>query len=92
MPLAARVGDQTAHPGVVAGPGEPTVLIEGLPAARTTDTHTCSIPPPTGPHSPTTFSRGSQTVSIGGASALRLGDQSGCGSPVISSAQRVVIG
>jgi hypothetical protein len=29
MPAAARVGDATGHPGVVTGPGVPTVLIGG---------------------------------------------------------------
>lgn len=34
MPPAARVGDLTAHPGVVTGPGVATVLIGGMPAAQ----------------------------------------------------------
>ncbi|AXH95496.1 hypothetical protein DV701_04545 [Ornithinimicrobium avium] len=33
MPSAARVGDPTSHGGVVVGPGVPTVLVGGLPAA-----------------------------------------------------------
>jgi hypothetical protein len=31
MPLAARVGDPTLHPGAVGPPGVPTVLICGQP-------------------------------------------------------------
>ncbi|MGH9281529.1 MAG: PAAR domain-containing protein, partial [Acidimicrobiales bacterium] len=31
MPPAARLGDPTGHPGVVTGPGVPTVLIGGRP-------------------------------------------------------------
>ena len=30
MPPAARVGDPTNHPGVVTGPGVPTVLVGGM--------------------------------------------------------------
>ena len=46
MPPAARVGDMTGHPGVITGPGVPTVLIGGMPAAVVGDLHTCSFPPP----------------------------------------------
>ncbi len=42
---AARVGDPTAHGGVIAGPGAPTVLIGGMPAARQGDMATCTGPP-----------------------------------------------
>ena len=48
MPPAARVGDMTAHPGVITGPGVATVLIGGMPAAVVGDLHTCSFPPPAG--------------------------------------------
>ena len=37
MPPAARVTDASAHPGMITGPGVPTVLIGGLPAARQGD-------------------------------------------------------
>ena len=33
MPAAARVGDQSIHGGTVVGPGVPTVVIGGMPAA-----------------------------------------------------------
>jgi uncharacterized Zn-binding protein involved in type VI secretion len=92
MPPAARVLDLTAHPGVVSGPGVPTVLIMGAPAAVTGDTHTCAMPPPTGPHPPTPFPKGSLTVFIGGRPALRVGDLSGCGAPIVSGAMTVLIG
>ena len=57
MPPAARVGDPTGHPGVIAPPGVPTVLIGGMPAARVGDTAACGAPilPP-----------GCPTVLIGG--------------------------
>jgi uncharacterized Zn-binding protein involved in type VI secretion len=88
VPPAARVSDPTAHPGVVTGPGIPTVLIAGLPAAVVGDMHTCSLPP----HPPTPFPKGSLTVLIGGRPALRVGDVSGCGAPIIVGAPTVLIG
>lgn len=92
MPFAARVLDPTAHPGLVTGPGVPTVLIGGLPAAVVGDLHTCSMPPPTGPHPPTPFPMGSVSVLIGGRPALRMGDMSGCGAPIIAGAPTVLVG
>jgi uncharacterized Zn-binding protein involved in type VI secretion len=92
MPAAARVTDATAHPGMVSGPGVPTVLIGGLPAAVVGDMHTCAMPPLAGPHPPTPFPKGSLTVFIGGRPALRQGDVSGCGAPIITGAFTVLIG
>lgn len=91
MPPAARVGDTTAHPGVITGPGVPTVLIGGMPAAVVGDVHTCSFPPPP-PHPPSPFPMGSTTVMIGGRPALRVGDMAGCGAPIIVGAPTVMIG
>ena len=91
MPPAARVGDVTPHPGVVTGPGVPTVLIGGMPAAVATDIHTCSFPG-TPPHPPTPFPVGSATVMIGGRPALRVGDVCGCGASVLVGAPTVVVG
>jgi uncharacterized Zn-binding protein involved in type VI secretion len=92
MPPAARVLDPTAHPGLVAGPGVPNVLIMGMPAAVVGDVHACAMPPTVGPHPPTPFPMGSPTVLIGGRPALRLGDVSGCGAPIIVGAATVQIG
>ena len=89
--MAARVGDPTAHPGVVTGPGVPTVLIAGMPAAVAGDLHTCSFPG-LPPHPPTPFPMGSPTVLIGGRPALRQGDMSGCGAPILTGAPTVIIG
>jgi len=90
MPPAARVTDPTSHPGVVTGPGVPTVLIGGLPAAVAGDLHTCSFPG-TPPHPPTPFVPGSPTVLIGGRPALRVGDLSGCGATIVAGAPTVVV-
>jgi uncharacterized Zn-binding protein involved in type VI secretion len=92
MPPAARIGDLTAHPGVIGGPGVPTVLVAGLPAAVLGDAHICSFPPPGGPHPPTTLIGGSATVLIGGRPAARAGDSAGCGAPIVSGAPNVLIG
>lgn len=91
MPPAARVGDTTAHPGVITGPGVATVLIGGMPAAVVGDLHTCSFPG-TPPHPPSPFALGSPTVLIGGRMALRVGDMSGCGAPIVMGAPTVVVG
>jgi uncharacterized Zn-binding protein involved in type VI secretion len=92
VPPAARVGDLTPHPGVVTGPGVPTVLIGGMPAAVVGDLHTCSFPPPA-VHPPTPFAVGCPTVLIGGRPALRVGDMSGCGAPILPpGAPTVLIG
>lgn len=92
MPPAARVADTTNHGGVVVGPGEPTVLIGGMPAAVMGDNHTCAIPPPA--HVPTVspFVIGSTTVLIGGKPALRVGDTCGCGASVLIGEPTVLIG
>ena len=92
MPFAARITDATPHPGMVSGPGVPTVTIGGLIAAAAGDTHTCAFPPPAGPHPPSPFAMGSTTVTIGGRPALRVGDVSGCGAPIITGAVTVNIG
>jgi uncharacterized Zn-binding protein involved in type VI secretion len=84
MPPAARVGDMTAHGGVVTGPGCPTVLIGGLPAARVGDMHTCPMvtpgTPPV-PHVGGPITMGSATVLIGGVPAARVGDMATCTGP-----------
>ena len=92
MPPAARVGDPTGHPGVIAGPGAAHVLIGGLPAAVLGDNHVCSFPPPGGPHPPTPIVTGSATVLIGGRPAARMGDLAGCSAPILMGMPTVLIG
>jgi len=87
MPPAARMGDPTAHGGTISV-GLPTVLIEGRPAARVGDMHTCSLvnilgdPHVGGPILPP----GSPTVLIGGMPAARMGDLAQCNGPTDSIA------
>ena len=83
---AARMGDQTAHGGVIAA-GFPTVLIGGKPAARMGDMHTCPMadpmppPAPPKPHVGGPITKGSATVLIGNMPAARVGDMATCVSP-----------
>ena len=95
--FAARVGDPTSHGGIVTAPGAPTVLIEGLPAARVTDMHTCpmvgasSEPHVGGPILPP----GEPTVLISGLPAARVFDWATCVGPldaIIAGASRTMIG
>jgi uncharacterized Zn-binding protein involved in type VI secretion len=92
MAFAARVGDTTNHGGTVTGPGVPTVMIGGKPAAVMGDMHVCVMPPNT--HQPTAspFTLGSATVMIGGKPALRTGDVCGCGASVVVGEPTVQIG
>jgi len=93
MPPAAKLGDTTTHGGTIMGPGAPTVLIAGMPAAVAGDMHVCPIPPsPAGPHPPTPFSVGSTTVLIEGKPAIRVGDICGCGAASVLGEPTVMIG
>lgn len=92
MTKAARVTDPTSHPGVISGPGDPSVTIGGKPAAVMGDTHTCAFPPPSGPHAPNTIIKGSATVTIGGKPAARVNDSTACGATIVSGALNVFIG
>ncbi len=92
MPMAARVGDPTGHPGVIGGPGVPTVLIGGMPAATVGTPHVCSFPPPP-PHPPTPLlPPGVPTVLVGGQPAAVVGSTAGCGAPVLMGCPTVLIG
>ncbi|HEY0637165.1 MAG TPA: PAAR domain-containing protein [Pseudonocardiaceae bacterium] len=92
MPPAARVGDPTGHPGVIGGPGVPTVLVGGVPAATVGTPHACAFPSPP-PHPPTPIvPPGCPTVLIGGRPAARVGDLTGCGAPIVAGCPTVLIG
>lgn len=95
MPAAARINDMHVCPMVtgtvphVGGPilpaGEPTVLIEGMPAARVGDMALCTGPPDT-------IAMGSTTVFIGGMPAARMGDTTAHGGTIVIGAPTVLIG
>jgi uncharacterized Zn-binding protein involved in type VI secretion len=92
---AARVGDATSQSGTIVGPGAPTVLIAGLPAARITDFASnpsviALVPCVGGP-----IVTGSATVLIGGLGAARVGDTAidNCGgATIVTGAPTVLIG
>ena len=92
MPAAARILDTTNHGGTILGPGEPTVLIGGMPASVMGDNHICSLPP--NAHQPTSspFLLGSSTVLIGGKPAIRVGDTCICGASAVMGEPTVIIG
>lgn len=92
MPAAARVGDVSNHGGTITGPGVPTVLIGGMPAAVAGDMHVCSLPPQG--HQPTVsaFPSGSTTVLIGGRPAIRTTDTCICGAMAVVGSPTVMIG
>lgn len=77
---AARMGDMTAHGGVIVV-GAPTVLIGGAPAARMGDMHTCPMVTGLVPHVGGPITLGSATVLIGGMPAARVGDMATCVGP-----------
>ncbi|MBB4036628.1 putative Zn-binding protein involved in type VI secretion [Dysgonomonas hofstadii] len=98
MPLAARITDMHVCPmqtpgippiphagGPIVGPGVPTVLIGGLPAATMGDTCTCVGPPDT-------IIKGSATVMIGGKPAARQTDLCAHGGSIVIGCPTVIIG
>ena len=95
MPPAARLTDMHVCPfvtgvvphvgGPIIGPGAPTVLIGGLPAAVVGDLVTCTGPPDT-------IAKGSATVMIGGKPAARMGDLTAHGGNIVLGLPTVMIG
>lgn len=98
MPPAARITDLHACPmltpglppiphvgGPIIGPGAPTVLIGGLPAAKVGDLATCVGPPDS-------IVAGSSTVMIMGAPAARIGDACAHGGTIVAGFPTVMIG
>jgi uncharacterized Zn-binding protein involved in type VI secretion len=71
--------------GPIIGPGVPTVLIAGLPAAVLGDSATCVGPPDS-------IIKGSATVMIGGKPAARMGDSTAHGGVIVLGAPTVLIG
>ena len=95
MPLAARLTDMHVCPmvtgvvphvgGPIAGPGAPTVLIGGLPAAVVGTMCVCVGPPDV-------IAMGSSTVLIGGQPAARMGDMTAHGGNIVIGCPTVMIG
>ncbi|MET6997342.1 PAAR domain-containing protein [Chitinophaga defluvii] len=95
MPPAARLTDMHVCPmftgpvphvgGPVTGPGVPTVLIGGMPAAVVGDMLVCTGPPDV-------IVQGSATVLIGGKPAARMGDLTAHGGTIMIGQPTVMIG
>ncbi len=98
MPPAARITDMHSCPmvtpaippvphvgGPVVGPGVPTVIIAGFPAAVVGDSCTCVGPPDM-------IASGSTTVLIGGRPAARMGDPTAHGGSIVLGAPTVMVG
>ncbi|WP_315833155.1 PAAR domain-containing protein [Bradyrhizobium prioriisuperbiae] len=99
MPPAARLTDFHQCPlstpmaptpiphvgGPIAGPGAPTVLIGGLPAAKVGDLAICIGPPDA-------VIKGSTTVTIMGMPAARMGDKTAHGGTIMLGFPTVMIG
>lgn len=71
--------------GPVMGPGVPTVLIGGMPAAVMGDMCTCAGPPDS-------IILGSATVLVGGKPAARMGDMTAHGGTIVIGCPTVLIG
>ena len=95
MPAAARITDMHTCPmltgqvphvgGPILPPGEATVLIGGLPAAKVGDSLVCTGPPDS-------IVAGSGTVMIAGMPAARVGDSTAHGGTITLGCQTVIIG
>ena len=91
---AARLGDPTAHGGVVSV-GSPNVLVNGQPAAGLGDLHVCPMCSP-GPHVGGPILAGSPTVLVNGKPMARAGDACACAAPapdvILAGSPNVLIG
>lgn len=99
MPPAARLTDMHTCPmqtpavpspiphvgGPIVGPGAPTVLIGGLPAAVMGDAAVCTGPPDS-------IVKGSATVLICNKPAARMGDTTAHGGSIVLGCMTVMIG
>jgi uncharacterized Zn-binding protein involved in type VI secretion len=86
-PLQTVIGPVTIPHvgGPILGPGAPTVLIGGLPAAKVGDLALCIGPPDS-------IVKGSQTVKIMGLPAARMGDKTAHGGTILIGFPLVLIG
>ena len=71
--------------GPIVGPGAPTVMVGGMPAAVVGDMCICVGPPDV-------IAKGSATVLIGGKPAARMGDNTGHGGVIVVGCPTVMIG
>lgn len=95
MPPASRLTDMHTCPmvtgvvphvgGPILAPGQPNVLIGGLPAARVTDQCVCVGPPDV-------IVKGSMTVLTGSKPQARIGDMTAHGGVIVLGLPTVLVG
>jgi uncharacterized Zn-binding protein involved in type VI secretion len=81
------LGDRTNHGGTIIS-GAAKTLVNGMPAARVGDLHSC----PLEGHGVTPIATGSSKTMIEGQPAARIGDRTGCGAVITSGSPDVEVG
>jgi uncharacterized Zn-binding protein involved in type VI secretion len=80
----ARMGDSTSHGGTIVTGAERT-LIDGMPAARMGDLHSCPE------HGTTEIVQGSEKTLIEGKPAARVGDMTDCGAVIVTGSETALV-
>jgi len=83
----ARLGDTSDHGGRIIT-GATRTFINGAPAARKGDLHSCPIEG----HGITAIETGSERTFIEGQSTARIGDSVGCGAIITSGSPDTLVG
>lgn len=87
MAAQARLGDRSDHGGTIIS-GASRTLVNGIPAARKGDMHSC----PLKGHGVTQIVTGSSKVSIEGQPSARVGDRTGCGAVITQGSLDTEVG
>ena len=82
----ARLGDISSHGGTIVTAAQGT-LVDGVPAARMGDLHSCPIPF----HGVTRIVSGSTKTLIEGQPAARQGDVVGCGAVIVTGSSKTMV-
>jgi len=82
----ARLGDSSSHGGTIVSAAERT-LVDGTPAARMGDLHSCPIPF----HGVTQIVQGASKTLIEGQPAARMGDAVGCGAVIVTGSETTLV-
>ena len=93
----ARVGDQTSGhgpypPNVLGGPGAPSVMLNGAPAAVVGDGTVLPCMAPNNPPLTGVIQDGSPTATAEGKKIARIGDMLTCGCMITGGGQTVGAG
>ena len=82
----ARLGDTSSHGGTIVT-GAQRTLLDGKPAARMGDLHSCPIPF----HGVTQIVQGASKTLIEGQPAARMGDAVGCGAVIVTGSDTALV-